>query len=212
MALVAVVKHDDGGEEIVGGGRYVMLQPGRAEAAFTVVDHHQGRGPGTVLLRHLAAIAGGAGIHEFVAEVLPDNTPMLVVPDLEAGNMLAKNLTFLAKAVAAGMVLGVRVPIILTSRAASVRSRMASCAVAVLYADAGARLRHRRQREIDGQHSCRQCGLLQRQVRAVCGGSRAGLDAAHRRQLRALRQEPSAGLKIVQLGRIASPSISRLAR
>jgi phosphate acetyltransferase len=58
------------------------------------------------------------------------------VPDLEAGNMLAKNLTFLARADAAGIVLGARVPIILTSRADSVRSRMASAAVAVLYADA----------------------------------------------------------------------------
>jgi phosphate acetyltransferase len=61
---------------------------------------------------------------------------ILVVPDLEAGNMLAKNLTFLAKADAAGIVLGARVPIILTSRADSVRSRMASCAAAVLYAEA----------------------------------------------------------------------------
>jgi phosphate acetyltransferase len=61
---------------------------------------------------------------------------ILVVPDLEAGNMLAKNLTFLAKADAAGLVLGARVPIILTSRADSVRSRMASCAAAVLYAHA----------------------------------------------------------------------------
>lgn len=61
---------------------------------------------------------------------------ILVVPDLEAGNMLAKNLTFLAKADAAGIVLGARVPIILTSRANSVRARMASCAVAVLYAHA----------------------------------------------------------------------------
>ena len=61
---------------------------------------------------------------------------ILVVPDLEAGNMLAKDLTFLAKADAAGIVLGARVPIILTSRADSVRSRMASCAAAVLYADA----------------------------------------------------------------------------
>jgi phosphate acetyltransferase len=61
---------------------------------------------------------------------------ILVVPDLEAGNMLAKNLTFLAKADAAGLVLGARVPIILTSRADSVRSRMASCAAAVLYANA----------------------------------------------------------------------------
>src|SRR5215471_14078447 len=65
---------------------------------------------------------------------------ILVVPDLEAGNMLAKNLTFLAKADAAGIVLGARVPIILTSRADSVRSRMASCAVAVLYADARRRI------------------------------------------------------------------------
>ena len=61
---------------------------------------------------------------------------ILIVPDLEAGNMLAKNLTFLAKADAAGMVLGARVPIILTSRADSVRSRLASCAAAVLYAEA----------------------------------------------------------------------------
>lgn len=61
---------------------------------------------------------------------------ILVVPDLEAGNMLAKNLSFLANADAAGIVLGARVPIILTSRADSVRTRMASCAVAVLFADA----------------------------------------------------------------------------
>ncbi|HET6376624.1 MAG TPA: phosphate acyltransferase, partial [Methylocella sp.] len=61
---------------------------------------------------------------------------ILVVPDLEAGNMLAKNLTFLAKADAAGIVLGARVPIILTSRADSVRARLASCAIAVLYAHA----------------------------------------------------------------------------
>jgi phosphate acetyltransferase len=61
---------------------------------------------------------------------------ILVVPDLEAGNMLAKNLIFLARADAAGIVLGARVPIILTSRADSVRARMASCAVAVLYAHA----------------------------------------------------------------------------
>ena len=61
---------------------------------------------------------------------------ILVVPDLEAGNMLAKNLIYLAKADSAGLVLGARVPIVLTSRADSVRSRMASCAVAVLYAAA----------------------------------------------------------------------------
>jgi phosphate acetyltransferase len=61
---------------------------------------------------------------------------ILIVPDLEAGNMLAKNLAFMAKADGAGLVLGARVPIILTSRADSVRSRLASCAAAVLYARA----------------------------------------------------------------------------
>jgi phosphate acetyltransferase len=61
---------------------------------------------------------------------------VLVVPDLEAGNMLAKSLSFLAQADAAGIILGARVPIILTSRADSQLTRLASCAVAVLVADA----------------------------------------------------------------------------
>lgn len=61
---------------------------------------------------------------------------ILVVPDLEAGNMLAKNLAYLAKADSAGIVLGARVPVILTSRADSPRARMASSAVAALYAHA----------------------------------------------------------------------------
>jgi phosphate acetyltransferase len=59
---------------------------------------------------------------------------VLVVPDLEAGNMLAKSLSFLAGADAAGIVLGARVPVILTSRADTVISRLASCGVAVLIA------------------------------------------------------------------------------
>jgi phosphate acetyltransferase len=58
---------------------------------------------------------------------------ILVVPDLEAGNMLAKNLSFLSRADAAGIVLGARAPIILTSRADNVMTRMASCAVATLF-------------------------------------------------------------------------------
>jgi phosphate acetyltransferase len=61
---------------------------------------------------------------------------ILLVPDLEAGNILAKQLSFLANADSAGLVLGARVPIILTSRADSVRSRIASCAVAMLAAHA----------------------------------------------------------------------------
>src|SRR5262249_57020493 len=59
---------------------------------------------------------------------------VLIVPDLEAGNMLAKSLSFLAGADAAGIVLGARVPIILTSRADSLLTRLASCAVASLVA------------------------------------------------------------------------------
>ena len=61
---------------------------------------------------------------------------VLVVPDLEAGNMLAKSLTFLAGADSAGIVLGAKVPIVLTSRADSVQARLASCAIAVLLAHA----------------------------------------------------------------------------
>jgi len=72
------------------------------------------------------------GIHSEVA----GDPDILLVPDLEAGNMLAKQLSFLANADSAGLVLGARVPIILTSRADSVRSRIASCAVAVLAAHA----------------------------------------------------------------------------
>jgi phosphotransacetylase len=70
---------------------------------------------------------------------------ILVVPDLEAGNMLAKNLTFLGNADAAGIVLGARVPIVLTSRADTPRARMASCAVAALFAE-----RRRQQQPIAG--------------------------------------------------------------
>jgi phosphotransacetylase len=72
------------------------------------------------------------GIHSDVA----GDPDILLVPDLEAGNILAKQLSFLAKADSAGLVLGARVPIILTSRADSVRSRIASCAVAMLAAHA----------------------------------------------------------------------------
>ena len=61
---------------------------------------------------------------------------VLVVPDLEAGNMLAKQLTYMANADAAGIVLGSRLPIILTSRADNLRTRLASSAVAVLLAHA----------------------------------------------------------------------------
>jgi phosphate acetyltransferase len=61
---------------------------------------------------------------------------VLIVPDLEAGNMLAKSLSFLANADSAGIVLGAKVPIILTSRADSVEARLASCAVASLVAQA----------------------------------------------------------------------------
>ena len=76
-----------------------------------------------------------AGIKKIVSPVA-GRANVLIVPDLEAGNMLAKSLSFMAGADAAGIVLGARVPIILTSRADSVVTRLASCAVASLLADA----------------------------------------------------------------------------
>ncbi len=76
-----------------------------------------------------------AKIKGITSEVAGD-PDILLAPDLEAGNMLAKQLSFLANADSAGLVLGARVPIILTSRADSVRSRIASCAVAMLAAHA----------------------------------------------------------------------------
>ena len=76
-----------------------------------------------------------AKIKGIVSEVAGD-PDILLAPDLEAGNMMAKQLSFLANADSAGIVLGARVPIILTSRADSLRSRVASCAVAVLAAHA----------------------------------------------------------------------------
>jgi phosphate acetyltransferase len=70
------------------------------------------------------------GIHSPVAGV----ADILLVPDLEAGNMLAKQLAYLGRAESAGIVLGARVPIILTSRSDSAEARLASCAVAVAFA------------------------------------------------------------------------------
>jgi phosphotransacetylase len=71
-----------------------------------------------------------------ITSLVAGQADVLVAPDLEAGNILAKQLTFLANADAAGIVLGARVPIILTSRADNVRARRASAATAVMYAHA----------------------------------------------------------------------------
>jgi RimJ/RimL family protein N-acetyltransferase len=78
VALIAVVLEGDQ-VVIAGGGRYVVVQPGQAEVAFIVVDRYQGRGVGSALLRHLAAIGRRAGLRELVADVLPDNAAMLNV-------------------------------------------------------------------------------------------------------------------------------------
>jgi phosphotransacetylase len=82
------------------------------------------------------AISKEAASIKGIVSAVAGDPDVLLVPDLEAGNMLAKQLTFLANAESAGLVLGARVPVILTSRADSVRSRIASCAVAVLAAHA----------------------------------------------------------------------------
>jgi phosphotransacetylase len=82
------------------------------------------------------AISGDAARTKGIKSEVAGDPDILLAPDLEAGNILAKQLSFLANADSAGMVLGARVPVILTSRADSVRSRIASCAVAKLVAHA----------------------------------------------------------------------------
>jgi ribosomal protein S18 acetylase RimI-like enzyme len=78
VALVALAE-EAGGTVIVGGGRYIVFEPGRAEMAFVVVDAWQGRGVGSILMRHLVKIASDAGLKELTAEVLPENTAMIKV-------------------------------------------------------------------------------------------------------------------------------------
>jgi RimJ/RimL family protein N-acetyltransferase len=75
VALVGLAD-EDGRPVIIGGGRYIVVEPGQAEIAFVVIDAYQGQGVGTLLMRHLAAIARGAGLKELIAEVLPENTAM----------------------------------------------------------------------------------------------------------------------------------------
>jgi len=75
VALVALAE-EDGRQVIIGGGRYIVVGPGQAEIAFVVIDAYQGQGVGTLLMRHLAAMARSVGLKELIAEVLPENTAM----------------------------------------------------------------------------------------------------------------------------------------
>ena len=79
------------------------------------------------------AIDIGAARTKGITSLVAWHAEILIVPNLEAGNMLAKELTFIAHAQAAGLVLGARVPIMLTSRADSAQARLISCALAVLH-------------------------------------------------------------------------------
>jgi phosphate acetyltransferase len=113
--------------------------PSTIEAAALCKMAERGQITGAVLDGPLAfdnAVSPEAAKIKGIKSEVAGRAQILLVPDLEAGNMLAKNLSFLAKADSAGIVLGARVPIILTSRADSVRARMASAAAAALYADA----------------------------------------------------------------------------
>jgi len=107
------------------------------EAAALCKMADRGQITGAVLDGPLAldnAISPEAAKIKNITGPVAGNADILVVPDLEAGNMLAKSLSFLISADSAGVVLGARVPITLTSRADSVQSRLASCAVAALVA------------------------------------------------------------------------------
>jgi phosphate acetyltransferase len=113
--------------------------PSTIEAAALCKMAERGQITGGLLDGPLAldnAINPEAATIKHIVSCVAGRANVLVVPDLEAGNMLAKSLTFLANAAAAGIVLGARVPIILTSRADSLTTRLASCAVASLVADA----------------------------------------------------------------------------
>ena len=108
-----------------------------AAALCKMADRHQIKGG--LLDGPLAfdnAISREAARIKGIESEVAGDPDILLVPDLESGNMLAKQLSFLANADSAGLVLGARVPIILTSRADSVRSRIASCGVAMLAAHA----------------------------------------------------------------------------
>jgi RimJ/RimL family protein N-acetyltransferase len=78
VAIVAIAE-EAGRRVIVGGGRYIVFEPGRAEMAFVVIDTWQGRGVGSILMRHLVKIASDAGLKELMAEVLPENAAMIKV-------------------------------------------------------------------------------------------------------------------------------------
>ncbi len=113
--------------------------PSTVEAAALCKMAERGQITGAILDGPLAldnAISLEAAAVKHIVSPVAGHANVLVVPDLEAGNMLAKSLSFLAGADAAGIVLGARVPIILTSRADSLITRLASCAVASLLAEA----------------------------------------------------------------------------
>jgi phosphotransacetylase len=113
--------------------------PATIDAAALCKMAERGQIKGGVLDGPLAfdnAISKQAAETKGIQSEVAGDPDILLAPDLEAGNILAKQLSFLANADSAGMVLGARVPIILTSRADSVRSRIASCAVANLVAHA----------------------------------------------------------------------------
>lgn len=78
VALVAAVE-EGGKDTIVGAGRYIVTEPGKAEVAFAIIDDYQGMGIGTALLRNLVLIARDSGLLQLVAEVLPENAPMLAL-------------------------------------------------------------------------------------------------------------------------------------
>ena len=183
--------------------------PSTVEAAALCKMADRGQITGGVLDGPLAldnAISLEAAAIKKIASPVAGRANVLIVPDLEAGNMLAKSLSFLAKADAAGIVLGAKVPIILTSRADSHR-RLASCAVASLVAAtrrdvAGRRSRHER------RDSGSQRRVVEPQVLALRRGphcERTDRRHLHRAALHGARCRGQAGREALERRREARP-------
>ena len=166
--------------------------PSTIEAAALCKMADRGQITGGILDGPLAfdnAIDPEAAAIKGIKSEVAGQAQILVVPDLEAGNMLAKNLTFLLKADAAGIVLGARVPVILTSRADLSERGWPPARWRLLLPMRVATNSAYQRRECHGHHPCRECRVLERQVRSLWRRSVRQPQQPARRQNRRCRDK-----------------------